>query len=75
MSEQKRKPGRPASGITIQYRSISVPEKLFMELKSQALSTGISVGKLASERIKNGDLSEEFLKKYYKQDDEEGVDF
>lgn len=56
IKDQKRKRGRPPKPEEQhqKFKSISVPVELYDELDMQAKMLGVSVGKLASNRIRNG---------------------
>ncbi len=51
MSE-KRKRGRPKLPVHIEYKSISVPKELWVELYNLAQASGTSVGKVATQLIR-----------------------
>ena len=50
----KRKPGRPKQVVVKEFKSISVPKALWVELFNEARRRGISIGELVHNRIRNG---------------------
>ncbi len=62
-NEEKRKPGRPRVDNLVEYRSISIKKSLWLELNKQAMSTGTTIGKVATLRIEDGEFRPELLTK------------
>jgi len=67
MKEKPRKPGRPKmeEGKKKKFKSISIPEELYLAYEAEAERTGTTVGKLGTEcLIESGHfLSEDLIRR------------
>ncbi len=50
----KRNVGRPKLAVHKEFKSVSIPKELWVEIFNQAVQSGSTTGKVAANRIRNG---------------------